>query len=700
MSPCSPNDVSIPIPPFPSGPGIPGLGVPFALPTPNLYNLPSGFPEDLLEIFNTLQLLIPPGALKPQLSLNFGKTIFDGIMKLLDQIMPFLMLYKFFLPVLNLIVCIIEVICSIPNPEKTINALIRLFRNCIPEFLNIFPVFAIIIMIISLLLLLISLIEYIVQQVLKLVELILQNLEALDNAISYADEQAITAIAFKLGASLCIFQNLFVLLQLFNVIVQTLKDILAVAVAIPPCDTSNPEGCCTTDVCPEIVKTEYTRTSGSFNYLNTSSESWQLYDPSQTIEQAFINIVDAYDINLPPDSAILAALGVPVKPVFFPTDSTYTQDTPSKQAAYTVDLRLPYNPIDWGRVGDFKYVIFKGCVVLQAPTTNLNNFDGSTTKVVNGVFTLAGGVGFEDDGVTPLTGFAPDGITPLTTYANLNNFFHVPGSSQYYFSNVEYTFKPNIPVLVGKGLITAGCAPELALNKAFINSAFAGDAAVKLQQLTSILNSPSFPDILGAQDCLSTAVVTLRNNLNVIGVAQFQSVVQICLDKLQNDTVAAVSDLIGLGFDPCKSLFTATPTTQFTTKPIKLSVDLKEKNGTSLAVGIPISVADGLATRLKAYPTLGEVSNFVYDGYQYFTADLTSKDPGTGKVMVSFDNNIFCTNSIPTDINVDPVRELQEIDYQFIYTTAITPVGVGDTSDGKPRRGFDDLTGGNTKDNV
>jgi hypothetical protein len=700
MSPCSPNDVSIPIPEFPSGPGIPGLGIPFSLNTPNLFSLPSGFPEDLLDIFNKLQFLIPPGAFKPQLSLNFGKTIFDGILKVLDQVMPFLMLYKFFLPVLNLIICIIEVICSIPNPEKTINALIRLFRNCIPEFLNIFPVFAIIIMIISLLLLLLSLIEYVVQQILKLVELIIKNLQALDNAISYADAQAISAIAFKLGASLCIFQNLFVLFELFNIIIQTVKDILALTFAIPPCDTNNTEGCCTTDVCPDIVKTQYTRITGNFSYINNTSERWQLFDTFQTIEEAFINIVDAYDINLPPNLAGLAALGVPVKPIFFPTDAAYNQDTPGKQAAYNLDLRLLYNPADWGRIGETRYVRFQDCVMLVAPSTKYINYDGSIGTINNGVVSLVGGVGFEDDGVTPLTGFAPDGVTPLTTYASLNNFFHSAAASQVYFTDIEYIFKPNIPVLVGKGLITAGCAPELALNKGFINTAFAGDAAVKLQELRDLLNSDAFPDILGAQECLTTAVVTLRNNLNQQGVAEFQSVVQVCLDKLQNDTVAAVGNLIGLGVDPCKSLLTAAPTVQFTTKPIKVSVDLREKNGVPIAVGIPSAVATDLSTRLKAYPTLGTVSEFAYDGYQYFTADLTSSEAGSGQLMVSFDNNILCVNNISADINVEPTRDLQQIDYQFIRVSANVAVAEGDTSDGKPRREPGDLTGGNTKDGV
>ena len=102
MAPCSPSDVSINVPTEPSGPSIPGFGVSFSLALPDLNPFPDGFPEDLLDLLNRLQLLIPSGALKPTLSLNFGKDVFDAILNMLDKFLPFLMMYKFFLPILNI----------------------------------------------------------------------------------------------------------------------------------------------------------------------------------------------------------------------------------------------------------------------------------------------------------------------------------------------------------------------------------------------------------------------------------------------------------------------------------------------------------------------------------------------------------------------------------------------------------------------
>src|SRR5271154_5606252 len=271
MSPCNPNSISFPTPIVPSGPPIPGVGIPFALQTPNISPFPPNFPEDLLELFNSLQFLIPPGAIKPQLNPNFGKDVFDGITKMLDQFFPFLMLYKFFLPVLNLIVCIIEVLCALMNPFALTSAINRLFNQCIPEFLNMFPVFALVIMIISLLLLLLQFIEYLIAKIEKLVQDILRNINALIKSFQDADSNTIMAAAQKLGALLCQFQNLFVLLAVFNVIIDIIKDMLRLAFPIPPCENSSNSGCCSPTTCPSFVQTQYTNTTGVFQYLNQAS---------------------------------------------------------------------------------------------------------------------------------------------------------------------------------------------------------------------------------------------------------------------------------------------------------------------------------------------------------------------------------------------------------------------------------------------
>jgi hypothetical protein len=716
MCPCSPTDVSFPPPSGPSGPPIPGFGVPFSMPgTSTPY--PSSFPEDLLGILNTLHFRMPPGTLQPTLNPNYGKDVYDGIIKLLDQFMPFLMLYKFFLPILNLIICIIEVLCALMNPFALISAINRLFNQCIPDFLNLFPIFALILMIISLLMLLLTLIEYLIAQIELLVLALVRNINALTKAFQSANAASVMSIARKLSGLLCIFQNLFVLLSFFGIIIQIVKEILALTFAIPPCEGGGPgstEGCCAATYCPTIVQNQYTRTTGSFQYLpeagyetnislgsgfltsDLRSESWQLYDVDQNIAQAFYNIVDGYDISST----------INPKPVFFPTDSNYSATTSPQQAAYTVNLRLYYNPISWGRIGFPQYIQFKNCIVLYAPTQDLKIYNNSEQFTKNGVFYLAGGQGYLDDGVTPLTGFQPDGVSPTSSQATLENFLHMEGefstnpilqpTDGYAFSDMQYTFIPNLQVLLQKNLVTLGCEPGIALSRAFVNNVMFANVATQTAALGSLVNGTGasgspFPDPNAAQQCLLAAVAALRSNMTIEGVAEFQSMVNVCLGTLQDNTNTALSGAIGIGFSASNSNFNLSPGVQFTTQPIVVTVNLNESNGVSMTQGLSPDVANSLAQQIVSYPTFGSVSNFSYDGYQSFTAELTSPIAGSGNMTVAFQNQILCTNTLPTN-GTAPSHTLQTLNYQFVYTPLSTvglpQTGEGDTT-GLPRRDGD-----------
>jgi hypothetical protein len=733
MCPCNPNDVSFPIPSGPSGPAIPGFGSPFAIPTPKI-PFPAGFPEDILDIMNKLQMLIPPGALKPQLNPNFGKDIYDGIMKLLDQFMPFLMLYKFFLPILNLIICIIEVLCALMNPFALISALNRLFTQCIPEFLNLFPIFALILMIISLLLLLLALILYLINQILKFIKALLRNILALKKALQ-GNANGVLAIAKKLGALLCIFQNLFVLLALFTIIIQVIKDILSLIFSIPPCQGGGPgstDGCCAATYCPTIVQGPYTNTTGTFQYLpeagfqttvalglnfltsDLRTESWQLFDNNQTQAQQFRNVFDAFDVSPT----------VQPKPVYFPTDANYTATTSAQQSAYTVDLRMFYNPSQWNnRPGTPRFVRFKNCIVLSAPTTNLKDAQNNQQFHFNGVLNIAGGLGYEDDGTTKLTGFAIDGITPITGQATLNNFFHMPGqfslspvlspNDGYTFQNMTYTWTPNTAVLLQKNLINIKCTPQFALNSAYVNDTLFGNIGIQTLELKEIvfgtsgkLGGRKFADPAAAQQCLQTALANLQTNMTVEGVAEFQAATSICLDEHEKDVKASIIAVVTTGFNPCKSNFTLSPSTQFTTVPITVTVNLNENNGLPLTNGIPLDTGTVLAQNIKAIPTFGTVTPFVFDGYQAFTAQLNSTQPGNGQIMITFQDQTLCTDSLPTSTSppnvsppngtTTPVHSLQTLNYTFVYAPFvggnIPLTGEGDTTGTQPRRGPDDVS--------
>lgn len=717
MSPCNPLDLTVNVPPGPAGPAIQGFGVPFAPTLPNFAAVtPGGFPEDLVQILDILQFVLPSGTIKPALNLNFGKDIFDGIMKLLDQFVPFLMLYKFFLPLLDLIICIIEVLCAIPNPFKLPKALRRLFRVCLPNFLAMFPIFALIVMILSLLFLILSLVKYIIGEVEKLLAILLKNIKTISKALTKADSPSILGAVQKIGMILCAFQNLFVILSIFKIIIDSIKDILKLLFAIPPCDdgdNGNLEKCCTPDVCPSFIKNcdGLVRETGKLQYLNqvaqglgtlpdgfpssfpvnffnsnVRAESWQFYDPNSSVPEAFWNITNAYD--LPPG----------ITQIFFPTDATYQDGTPYNQVPYRVDLRLFYNPSNWGRNDPLgaRFIRVNNCIVLNAPTQQLKKYDNSFAVTPTGVLNVSGGTVTEDNGVQIFI----DGSN-----ATLTNFIHKPAeivngvpvlfpTDGYQFSDVTYTFHINYEVLIQKALITLGCMPIVALDRQFINSVYGGNAGANFALLNDLVNNTSgsgFPDIDAAQTCLNAALSALRNDISVEGAANFQAMTTICLNKLSDDTRSAIDSLIGIGYDPYNSQVTLTPKVQFTTSPIKVQVQLKETNGQSITAGIPQDVAATIAQRIVPVYSFGTMSDFVYDGYTSFNAEITSLSAGKGTLQVSFDGKIISTATVPADLSQSPVITPVVLEYSFVFSPSSFPGSID--GNGVPRRDATDVAG-------
>ena len=352
--------------------------------------------------------------------------------------MPFLMLYKFFLPVLNIIVCIIEVLCALISPFALIGALENLFVNCIPAFLNLFPMFALIIMIISILLLLLALIEYILCFIITLVLNLSGNIVGLIEAFLVSNSVGVLAIAAKLGDLLCLLQDLLVLLAFFDVIIQIIKDILALGFSIPPCGGGNNSNCCNLSVCPAFIKdAPYTLPTGKLQYssevgtqvtavvlnpgppiqylnVDSSAETWQIYDPDQAIYQQFINIIAAPDV---------IADGYNI--VFFPTTLSFSGSTPPLQAAYTVDISIDYDPAQWLRTGKPEQITFKNCIVLLAPTATLQGYN-TTTIQPTGVLYIAGGDGYGSKGKA-LTGFdlIKTSVSAPNVPATLGNFLQI-----------------------------------------------------------------------------------------------------------------------------------------------------------------------------------------------------------------------------------------------------------------------------------
>jgi hypothetical protein len=697
MCPCQPLSESNFHPPAPPA-GTTGFAP--TLPNLNIQNPPISLP-DLTGLFNTLSLILPSGGLKPNLDADVANKPFSAFLSLLEQCMPFLMLYKFFLPVLNLILCIIEVLCAIPNPFKLPRALSRLFRVCLPEFVSLFPFLALIVIITTLLLLVLALIEYVIQRIANIIQTIIQNIKILSLAVKRLDNNTIIAITRKIGDLLCLLQDLFVVFGIILLIVELIKGMIGQSFDIPPCSSSDgsADGCCTSDVCPAFIKNNATNgitsSTGFFQYypqvgLSVSlpsgfpsefqalfaglsavrQESWQFYDPNLVQDQQFYNITHAFDLPAGNNT------------VFFPSGATYNDTTDPTNVPYTINFRLFYNPQELGLTtyGEPRYIRITNAIVKAPPTKGVLSYDGKTyIAPFDGTLNLVGGYITEDDGITPI-------VDPNGNKATIDEVFHsppiyissgeTPPNIGVLYSDITYTFNINPGALLP--LITIGCMPTIAVNRDFINTTLGGLFNSTGVNLANALATSPLPDVATAQACIADNVANFRENMSIETANNLQTNIMACLTTLQNQTTACLTGVIGAGYNQYQSSFELDTTIQFTTRPIIITATINENSGQNTSTGIPASVGESIAANLQAVVSLGEVSQFTYDGYSAYTAIISSTVAGNGTVKVAFNNTYISTLNNPASIDEMPSIAIDLLNYTFVEAPAIAT--------GEPRR--------------
>lgn len=704
MSKCSPKQLKF----DPKDPALPNLVPGFGISKSINIGLNEDFdgysPPNLQDLAKWVDLIMPGGSLKQPYNIKVDESVFDAVVKYLDKAYPFLMYYKLLLPILELILCVIEVLCALPNPFKTVRAVRRLFRNCIPNFLSLFPIFALPLFLISLLLLLIALIEYILQQLLKIVELITRNIRILINARDRKDAVSYKAVLQKIAWALCVFEGLFVVLGIFKAIFDVIKEILNKTFSIPPCDDGDngDDSCCSTDVCPAFFKNkEIASSSGILQYLHeikqpnmlisgsisapsnivystVRKQSIQFFDETSSQDLQFINISKPYDL--------------PYEKVFFPKDVSFNKDTPPQQAPYTVDLRIFYMPYRYGRhdTAGNRYVRIKDCIVTKEPTSYLDTYESNTVAFSRGVLQLAGGKVFEDDGITP--------VNLNGSQASIDTFINKPVEERPYYylqdeddsikyANVSYTLKINHDLLSMKyGLLTVGCSPETSEDKASLSAALV-TADTKQNEVKKILDD-NFPDPSITIDEVNTALSVFRANVGIEGANLLKDTVTVSLNKLKGDALRAVEKMILISYDQYKSNVYLDTDMQFTTLPIRVKAEILDANGQSITSNLPASVASNVAKKISAKVTFGNIGDFEYDGAKYFYANLYSKDAGQGSVTLVLEQNVISKLDIPSDLGKPISISPKSLDYNFIFAS---PNDSSSTVDAENRRNSGDI---------
>jgi hypothetical protein len=158
-------------PGFP-GPSMPGFGPNISIPGLDI-PFPDGFPENIFDLLNKLRLKFPLGMDLSAIADEFMRKLSQVISNILTQISTFLAIYNIIMVILQMIVCIIEVLCGLikNGPQK----LRKLFRTCLPLFLSIFPFLALLALILAILALILAIIEYIIAILKKILDELKRN---------------------------------------------------------------------------------------------------------------------------------------------------------------------------------------------------------------------------------------------------------------------------------------------------------------------------------------------------------------------------------------------------------------------------------------------------------------------------------------------------------------------------------------------
>jgi hypothetical protein len=702
---CDPSQNNIDIGSPGGGPSLPGLGNPFSVPKPNWpdIQLPAGIPEDIIELIERFFALFPAGIKFQPNADKFFKTIWDALASLFEQIAPFLAWYKFIQALLNIILCIIDVICALLNPFATVRAVIRLFKQCLPDFLSLFPWLALILMIIALILLLIALIKYIIELIIAYIKQIIENILVLTASVQKGDADSIIAAINKLAYLLCLIEQLFALL----LAVAALFAIIRPLMGIPgKASCAKGEECCTEEFCPPFIADNptglkavtgrllYYRQIGPvlsdfgsidpiletlFSNINiyVRREKWQFLDDDPG-EYKFLDIITPSPTN-----------GF----TFWPEGESFGSLANPVRVPYLLDMTIWLDPAEWGNPADidgYRQFNIRDIIVAEKPTVLPSDQTGETPDLgglagilgalggfFSGALVLLGGSVFEVTDPDSEDGYAPYMIGD--SQATLETLIHkdalesneLPSDDDgENILNISYNLRPNHEVLVGKQLITSMCVPELDVEAAVFNAEYNDQRSVleKLGDLPDIgtLNGDRTGGT-GTLGCLAEALTKFRAQVNEETANTFQEEAVACLTDLLEESQDFFCRAVSEVADRFASEVAIEPDIQWIGSEIQVTATLRDKTGTQVGVGVDDEfLVACLEDILSAEVTLGEISDFVYDGYGQFIATITSEKAGEGELSVFIVGEQLADVLNRDDADVESEIVVRVTPYEFV----------------------------------
>lgn len=673
---CDPLNKQYDVPILPPIPGLDGFTADLNFPTLNI-DLPEGIPEDLLDWIRRLKFNLPGGGFLEGILRSLQDTIAEIIARLLQGLNMFLSIYNFIMAVIEIIICIINVLTAFKSVRKMIKRIKCLVRKCFPIFVRIvMPFFALLALLLNLLALLLALIEYIIALIKRLIEQLLRNIRRLKEVLKDGNSNSALAIISKVADLLCLFEHIFVLLNIIELIINLISSKISKNFKVCNGGSSSQSILTADDLCatflqqpnvevsenPETWKLRMKGDAGTIYYCNEvygipfsffpagslsklRNESVYIKDDSLVEALRFNNIIKYKPIN---ENRYFP---------MFPFESTITANTEHDMIPYFVDLFVNADPDGYGS----RDIKIEDAVVILPTTKALLGITASIPKYTTdtyGYLSLSGGETVNDasgyNGYTIEELFADDsGLQPSS---NGN------GSTAQY-SNITYQVKCNYESLVEYGLITIGCLPSMQQEYDHFDEVYEKPLRNNI--------SVDLPDVGGAISNMQQCIATFISGINKETIDTFDSCMNEILVNLSNQANTAYCQLLDDSIDLYNIRVTVAPDLQFVTLPIEVSLaPLSDDNRTfdELVGGFGSSVdIDGcISNNFTAEVSLGTISDFIYDGYGNFTAQIISDIAGDGYVDLYYKGEQIPTVITPTNVDSEPQVVYNPIEYTFV----------------------------------
>jgi|2_EtaG_2_1085320.scaffolds.fasta_scaffold00487_3 hypothetical protein len=567
----------------------------------------------------------------------------DIVVDLQRGLNMFASVYAIIVAILQVIMCIIEIICALTNPFALIKAIIKLFGVCIPELILVLPQLAVLAYIICLIKIIIAIVTYMITVLIPLIQNLIANILNIKNAIENEDDDAIAALAFKITAMIKEVLNLLGILAPLEPIIEMIQALLSLAMGFP-CDDDDP--CCETSVCPDVLKNYYldgydgvlkTYLSGGSSYetyFSSTSKYTDLatlsdYFPSDANLSSITKIADApYVLTIPKSSGTQYI----VTQIFSGGMLKVTQLEPTQFSDGYLSSVYNVSGIPTAVDATGRYVRFgsasatftssdvNGYVTILDPT-NLTN--AGTWKIIS-VYDANNVV---LDGTTTSAWTASTSLNPSTK----NLVWYKLNSAPTDVVNGDFKLDFNHAMLMKHNQIGAGCHPAIRATKAITKARF------------PIPPVPTLPNISNTLSTLNNCIAPLENitDADVIadpdGISAKISTASVCitnvLNGLNNDMTSLAKNIYPNLIDLEASLLTATPSVQTVSNNVKVSVTPIDKYGGIIGIGLPSGTLN-----VKIFSTTGTVSSVTEeidsngDLTGVYSANLTSDNKGLARV--------------------------------------------------------------------